>query len=134
MLSYINRSLKKYSQTHEWLDIEGLKGNLGISSYHALHLGDIAAAFILEIKDYKKGEEIGYIESAKSVVPLVAPINLKILEINPEIETNPSILNKSPERKGWIAKIEIENENDMNSLFEREDYLNFLEKSEEKHE
>ena len=127
MLSTSNlfkRFIKKYTKTHEWLDLNGNKGKLGISSYLAHHLGDITFVSINQNK-YRKGEEIGSIEASKKVQSVTAPCDLEVLNINQNIEDNPKSLLLSSEGKGYLAEVQILS-NDCDDLMDRKEYLKFL--------
>ena len=127
MLNYSLRAIKRYSKNHEWIDLDGENGLLGISSYLSHHIGDVNYAILNSIQKYKAGEEIGTVEASKNSIPVLAPIDLTVLEGNTLLDNEPSLINKSSERKGWIAKIKIQNENDFNGLMDREAYLKFVE-------
>ena len=118
------RMIKKYTKTHEWIDVTGKVGKLGISSYLAHHLGEITWV-TLNPSTYKTGEEIGSIEASKKIQSITAPCDLRIIRTNKEIESNPKSLVLSSEGKGWLAEFEL-TANEPTGLLDRKAYINYL--------
>ena len=124
----IFRSFSKiYTKTHEWVDpVKGV-AKLGISSYWAHHIGDVSFISIKKGKDgmFKKGEEIATLEAAKTVAPVVAPADLKIIGKNPRLDEELKLVNLSSEKNGYIVDVDIIG--DVVDGMKREDYLKYLE-------
>ncbi|OHT07985.1 hypothetical protein TRFO_23687 [Tritrichomonas foetus] len=80
------------------------------------------AANILTNKEVKIGDEIGDIESSKTTTAIFSPMEGKIHEVNPEILDNPSIINRSAERKGWLCKITLTDPSNTNHLMDIQSY------------
>ena len=127
MLSFCSRSFAKlFTKTHEWIDLNGTSGTIGISK-HAEHLlGEISIIDVKTGKTFKTGQEFGEIESAKATSPILCPMTGKIVSINPKIEADPTIVNKSPESDGWIAGITVDDPNDTKHLMNEDSYKEFL--------
>lgn len=113
----------KYTKDHEWVRIEGNEAHIGITDFAQSELGDIVYVEIETVGETFKQEEIfGTVEAVKTVSDLFMPLSGKILEINPDISSNPESVNKDPYGTGWLIKIVIENEAEINSLLSAADY------------
>ena len=98
----------KYTKDHEWVRIEGDVATIGITEFAAGELGDIVYVEVETIGEtFDSGEVFGTVEAVKTVSDLFMPINGEILELNPELEANPELVNESPYADGWMIKIKI---------------------------
>ena len=116
-----------YTKEHEWVSIEGKKAKIGISDYAQSKLGDIT--FVESPEDdlvVKQGETITSVESVKAASDIYAPVSGKIVAFNNELENAPELINSSPYTEGWIAEIEIEDENEKNTLFDAAAYKEYI--------
>jgi len=97
---------RRYSETHEWVKIEGDIAIVGISDYAQESLGDITFIELPET-DHKveQEEECGVIESVKAASDLNAPIDGEIVEVNETLEGTPEIVNEDPYEAGWLFKL-----------------------------
>ena len=101
-------------------------GTLGITNYAAKALGDVVYVELPEMDlEVKKGDSIAAVESVKSASDIMTPLSGKIVETNKVLEEKPAVINTGPEGDGWIAKIEVANESEMDSLMTAEEYENF---------
>ncbi|MDR2123359.1 MAG: glycine cleavage system protein GcvH [Flavobacteriaceae bacterium] len=97
-----------YSPEHEWVKIENNTAYIGITDYAQKELGDIVFLDVESIGDtLAAGEVFGSVEAVKTVSDLFMPVSGKILELNPEVESSPDLVNTDPYGKGWIIKVEI---------------------------
>jgi glycine cleavage system H protein len=116
-----------YTKDHEWIKLEGEEGIIGITDYAQDKLGDIV---FLEIKEVgtkvKQFEEIGTIESVKAASDIYSPVTGEIIQVNSEVIDTPEIINKDPYLKGWMAKIKIEDKNELNNLLKPDDYKKLI--------
>ncbi|OAP62544.1 glycine cleavage system H protein [Fonsecaea erecta] len=120
--------VKKYTEDHEWieLDSDGKTGTIGITEYAAKALGDVVYVELPELgMEVTKGDTIGAVESVKSASDIMTPVSGKISDHNKLLEEKPGTINKSPESEGWLAKIEVSNLNELDSLMSKEDYDKF---------
>lgn len=126
MLTFSFHTYKSFARwfapTHEWIDIQGKIGTIGITNYSSHHLGDITFANIYLNKKVKAGDEIGDIESVKTTNPVFSPMDGKIIEVNPLIQENPKIINQSAERKGWLCKILLDDSSNTGDLMDNQTY------------
>ncbi|HNQ70897.1 MULTISPECIES: glycine cleavage system protein GcvH [Mesotoga] len=115
--------MKKYAATHEWVSVEGKTATVGISDHAQDHLGDIVYVDLPEVgKSYKKGDVFCTIESVKAASDIYAPVSGKVVEVNEELDSSPEKINDDAEGEGWIAKMEISNESELDSLMDLEAY------------
>ncbi|GAB6189325.1 glycine cleavage system protein GcvH [Marinitoga arctica] len=119
--------MKKFTKSHEWVEVEGNTATIGITSHAAEELGDVTFVELPEIgKEVKKGEVLCAVESVKSASDVYSPISGKVIEVNEELDASPEIINDDAEGKGWIVKLEISDENELNDLLSEEEYKNSL--------
>jgi len=115
--------MKKYAVTNEWVSVEGKTATVGISDHAQDHLGDIVYVDLPEVgKSLKKGEVFCTIESVKAASDIYAPVGGKVIEVNEELDSSPEKINDDAEGAGWIAKIEMSNESELDSLMDLEAY------------
>ncbi len=114
-----------YTKQHEWINMD--TGYVGISAYAAEQLGDITFVELPEIDmEVSGGDVLCAIESVKAASDVYSPISGKIIEANEDLEATPEIINESPEDEGWIAKIEISNENEKDNLMNKASYKEYV--------
>ena len=113
----------KYTKEHEWLKIDGDTATVGITEFACSELGDIVFIEIeTEGESMGTGDTFGTVEAVKTVSDLFMPINGEIIEVNPELEDTPEMVNKDPYGGGWLIKIKIENTDAIADLLSAEDY------------
>ena len=118
----------KFTKNHEWANLEGDNATIGISAYAAEQLGDVVYVELPEVGDsIKKDDVIGTIESVKTVSDLNAPVSGEVVEINEEIEDNPGLVNEEPQKGGWLLKVKVSDQNELNDLLNEEDYKKICE-------
>lgn len=112
-----------YTESHEWVRIEGGEAYIGISDFAQHELGDIVFVEVNSVGEtINKGETFGTIEAVKTVSDMYLPVSGEILELNPVIETNPETINKDPYGEGWIVKIKLTNPAEADALLKPADY------------
>ncbi len=117
-----------YTKEHEWLDIDGDIGTVGITEYAQSALGDITFVELPEIdKEVEQFEQLTSLESVKAANDIFSPISGKIAEVNEELSTDPGIINRDCYEKGWIAKIKISDDEETANLLTADEYSNYLE-------
>ncbi|MGA0559052.1 glycine cleavage system protein GcvH [Larkinella sp. VNQ87] len=113
----------KYTQDHEWIRIEGDTAVVGITDFAQSELGDIVFVDITSVgQSLPKGEVFGSIEAVKTVSDLFLPIEGEVLEINPEVEKSPELVNDDPYGRGWIIRLKLANEGDAEDLLSADAY------------
>ena len=96
-----------YSESHEWLKVEGEFGYIGITDYAQHQLGNVVYVDLPEVDDeLNQGEEFGAVESVKAASDLLSPISGIVVEINDKLEDKPELLNEDA-FGNWICKVKI---------------------------
>lgn len=116
-----------YTKEHEWLKVEGDVATIGITDYAQQQLGDLVFMELPAIgEEYMSGEPVVVVESVKAASDVYTPISGKIIAINENLNVDPSILNISPQEKGWLWKMHISNKEELEYLFDLEAYKELL--------
>jgi len=115
-----------YTKSDEWLKVEDSVGTIGITDYAQDQLGDIVYLEKIEKgKKLKQSEVLTTIESVKAVSDVNTPITGEVIEVNEKIIEDASIINKEPYIEGWIAKIKIENTDELKNLMSAQEYSEY---------
>ena len=113
----------KYTKEHEWIRVEGEEAYVGITDYAQSQLGDIVFVEVeTEGDNLEAGDTFGRIEAVKTVSDLYMPVSGEVLEFNSELEDQPDLVNKDPYGKGWIIKVKIEDEAQLDGLLSADAY------------
>ena len=113
----------KYTKDHEWIKVEGNVATIGITDYAQGELGDIVYVEIEALDEELQKEEIfGSVEAVKTVSDLFLPVSGKITHINESLEDNPELINEDPYNKGWIIKMEIQTQSELDELLDADSY------------
>ena len=117
----------KYTEEHEWVRIEDNIAIVGITDFAQGELGDIVYLEIDTLDSQIDSNEVfGTVEAVKTVSDLFMPIAGKVLEVNPSLEDKPELVNDDPYGEGWIIKIDITDESQLDSLLSASDYKNLI--------
>jgi len=117
----------KYTKDHLWIMMEGETATIGISDYAQNELGDIVFVEMPEVgTKTTKGENMGSIESVKSVSDLIAPLSGEVVEINKKLEDSPETINSSPYEDGWIVKLKVSDSGETSDLLDWNAYKEML--------
>ena len=118
--------MKRFSEEHEWVEVENGVATVGITGYAAEELGDIT---FVELPErgvvLAQGEALCVIESVKTATDVFVPVGGTISQVNDKLEEEPEVINASPEREGWICKLEEVDEGELESLMTEEEYEAF---------
>lgn len=117
-----------YSKEHEWVRVEGETAVVGITDYAQKTLHEIVYVEPPKVNSQvKQFQEIGSIESVKSVSDIFTPVSGKITEINAELAESPELLNEDPYGKGWIAKVQLAHfDDDLKKLLTAQQYADYI--------
>ncbi len=116
----------KYSNDHEWIRLEGNEAYVGITDYAQSQLGDIVFVEVETVDEtFVQGDTFGTIEAVKTVSDMMMPIGGTILELNPELDSKPELINSDPYGNGWIIKISVADVAEIDSLMDAEAYAAF---------
>jgi glycine cleavage system H protein len=121
----------KYTKEHEWISIKDGIATIGITDHAQSELGEIVYVEIETVgESLEKNEVFGTVEAVKTTSDLFMPISGKVIEFNSELDEsdgdNPGLINEDPYGKGWIIKVEIEDESEIDILLSAEDYENLI--------
>lgn len=117
----------RYTKDHEWVSLEGNIATIGITDFAQSELGDIVYVDINTVGQTLKAEEVfGTVEAVKTVSDLFLPVAGTILEINPALEREPELVNSDPFGEGWMVKIEVANNLDVDALMDADAYKNLV--------
>jgi glycine cleavage system H protein len=108
----------KYTESNEWINIEGKTGTIGISDYAQDQLSDIVFAEVIvsEGDTIKKGDAIATVESVKAAADVYSPVSGKVLSVNEELGSTPEMINSDPYGSAWIIKIELSSAAESDAL------------------
>ncbi|MBR4898644.1 MAG: glycine cleavage system protein GcvH [Prevotella sp.] len=114
-----------YSESHEYVRIEGEYGYIGISDYAQHALGNVVYVDMPEVDDeVEAGEEFGAVESVKAASDLIAPVSGTVVEVNEALDDQPELLNQDP-YENWIIKVELSDKTELDNLMEAAAYEEF---------
>ena len=117
----------KYTEEHEWVRIEDNIAIVGITDFAQGELGDIVYLEIDTLDSQIDSNEVfGTVEAVKTVSDLFMPITGKVIEVNPNLEDKPELVNEDPYGEGWIIKIHITEESQIDNLLSPSDYKNLI--------
>ncbi len=113
----------KYTKDHEWVRVEGNEAFVGITQFAQGELGDIVFVEVETAGDeLKEGETFGTIEAVKTVSDMFMPISGEVLEFNEKLEDTPELINNNPYGEGWIIKIAIADQSELDTLLDSKQY------------
>lgn len=111
-----------YSESHEWVKVEGDVATIGVSDFAQSEMGDITYVDIPEEGDeLSQGEDFGALESVKASSELYSPVSGKVVEVNTALEDDPALVNEDP-YSNWIIKVELSDKAELESLMDAEAY------------
>lgn len=115
-----------YSESHEWVKVDGNIAIVGVSDYAQSELGDITYVDMPSQGDtVSAGEELGALESVKTAADLYSPVSGTVIAVNREVEDDPSLINTDP-YANWIVKIEMSDSSELDSLLSAAKYESIL--------
>ena len=113
----------KFTKDHEWLNLQEDLAIVGITDYAQSQLGDIVFVEMPELSSkLTASESFGAIEAVKTVADLFAPVSGKVIEINENLDSSPDLVNSDPYNEGWIVKLKIDNNDEINQLMNYDEY------------
>lgn len=117
----------RYTKEHEWVRVEGDEAVVGITEFAQAELGDIVYVEIETVgQDLDSGAIFGTVEAVKTVSDLYLPLAGTVTEVNPQLNSNPELVNKQPYGDGWMIRMKIANPADVETLMDAEAYKNLV--------
>ncbi|MFV1974953.1 MAG: glycine cleavage system protein GcvH [Candidatus Scalindua sp.] len=118
---------RKYTKEHEWIKIDGDIATVGITDFAQDQLTDVVFVELPDVgKQIEQNGNLCVVESIKSVSEVFSPISGEIVEVNKALENSPELVNNEPFEGGWIAKLKVKNEAELDQLMTPEEYNKFL--------
>ena len=118
----------KYSETHEWVKVEGDIATVGVTDFAQSEMGDITYVDMPEVDDeVSKDEEFGALESVKASSDLVCPVSGTVVENNAALEDAPELINQDP-YENWIIKVKMSDPSELDALMNAAAYKTMIEK------
>jgi len=116
-----------YSREHIWVRVEGEMATIGITDYAQESLGEILSVEFPDIDAHvERDEAFGYIESAKAMVDLIAPVSGTVISVNDDITDDIGIINSDPHDTGWLIVIELSDVEQLDDLLDANGYNEFI--------
>ena len=108
----------KYTESNEWIKVDGKEGTMGISDYAQDQLSDIVFSEIIvnEGDIVKKGDTVATIESVKAAADVYAPVSGKVVGVNETLAGAPEMINTDPYGAAWIIRIELSDPSELDAL------------------
>ena len=117
----------KYTEEHEWLDIEGDLVVVGITEHASTQLGDVVFVELPEEgTTVTKDDEVVVIESVKAASDILAPLDGEIVEVNAALTDNPGLVNEDPMGGAWMFKMKVEDLSALDDLMDEAAYNKFI--------
>ena len=117
----------RYATSHEWVRLEGGIATVGISDHAQEELTDVVFVELPEVgRSVDAGDPTAVVESVKAASDIYAPVSCEIVEVNPEVESDPSLVNTDPYGKGWIFKIQVKDVSHVEKLMDAAAYKELI--------
>ncbi|MFZ0566332.1 MAG: glycine cleavage system protein GcvH [Chlamydiales bacterium] len=117
----------KFSESHEWVTLDGETATVGISDYAQKELGEIVYVELpIEGRRVELEEEVVIVESTKSAVGIPSPLSGEILVVNASLREHPEKINQSAENEGWLFKLKMENPVESEQLMSESSYQEYI--------
>ena len=118
-----------YSESHEFIRVEGDFGFVGITDYAQQALGNVVYVDMPDVDDeVEAGEEFGAVESVKAASDLISPVSGTVVEVNEALDDEPELLNKDA-FENWIIKVRLSDKSELDNLMDAKAYEAFCAKS-----
>jgi glycine cleavage system H protein len=112
----------KYTKDHEWIELAGDRGKIGITDYAQQQLGDVVYVELPDVgQKVKQGQSFGTIESVKAVSELYSPVTGEVVDVNTALKDKPEVVNKSP-HETWMVVVKLTNPGEVDALLDAAQY------------
>jgi glycine cleavage system H protein len=117
----------RYTKDHEWIEVKGDTGTVGVTDFAQKELGDVVFVELPEVgRRLKQGEEFGTIESVKAVSEIYSPVSGEVIEANVALKDHPELVNQEPYGKGWILRIRLADAKEPSALMDAAAYGGYV--------
>ena len=121
-----------YSESHEWVRVDGEIGTIGITDHAQKQLGEIVYLELPEVGHvYNADDEFGTVESVKAVSELYIPVSGEVVEINKGAVAEPGIINDDPQGDGWLIKVKLSTDEEVSKLMSADAYAKYVSEEEQ---
>jgi glycine cleavage system H protein len=115
-----------YSEEHEWIEVDGDTGTVGITDYAQEQLGDVVFVDVSKVgEDVAIGDDVGVVESVKAASDIYSPVSGNIIEANGILDDTPETVNSEPTTGGWMFKITLSDASELDGLMDADGYKAF---------
>lgn len=115
----------KYTETHEWVKLDGNIATVGITDHAQKEISDVVFIELPGLnKNLKRKDAAMVVESVKAAFDIYAPISGKVVKVNEELKNHPELVNQSPYEKGWLFQVECQDAKEVAALLSEADYNN----------
>ena len=112
-----------YAKTHEWVSLDGGIVTVGITDFAQSQLSDLTFIELPEVgAEFSAGDEAAVVESVKAAADVYAPVAGEVVEINENLDDNPELVNKDAFGEGWLFKLKVVDESDVDELLDADSY------------
>lgn len=116
-----------FTQEHEWIEVEGQTGTVGITDYAQGQLGDITFVELpAEGATVAKGESVSVVDSVKAASDVYTPVSGTVTEANPALADEPELVNSDAEVGGWLFRVELSDTSELDALMDETAYKAFV--------
>jgi len=116
----------KFSKDHEWVKMDGDIGTIGITNHAQEQLGDVVFVELPEIGlTIEKDDTMGAVESVKAASDIYAPVSGEVIEVNTNLNDDPSLVNSAAEGDGWMTKVKLSDASELDGLMDEAAYKTF---------
>ncbi len=117
----------RYTKEHEWIDLQGDTGTIGITDYAQHELGDVVFVELPKIgTKLTAGKPLGTVESVKAVSEIYSPVSGEVTAINDALADSPEKINTDPHASAWLIKLKVANTADVLSLMDAAAYQSYV--------
>lgn len=117
----------QYTKDHEWIQVSGGVGTIGITDYAQGELGDVVFVELPKTgTKVKAGDTLGTVESVKAVSEVFSPVSGEVTDVNSELSTAPEKINQDPHKSAWLVKIKLADEGEVAKLMDAKAYTEYV--------
>ncbi len=121
----------RYSKDHLWVHRIGRIGRIGLTDFGQEQLGEVLFVELPDVDDeLERSEPFGEIESGRATSELVMPVSGTVVNVNSDLEDNPTLVNEDPYDKGWLVEVELTDPDELDDLMDADAYEVFTEGAE----
>jgi len=116
-----------FTKEHEWIEIEGDVGTVGISDYAQSQLGDITFVELPAVgAAFKQGDAVAVVDSVKAASDVYIPVGGNVIETNEALEDEPELVNTDPDTGGWLFRIKLADPDELSTLMDEATYKAYI--------